>query len=295
MRPSAPLPLLLSVSTAANAIPLLDRLLHLRDAKPTKTYSVVNVEGSPSTDSPAVITVTKSAIPATVTERVTDTVIEISSAVQTTQTSSKSLVIVNVDGTANPAPTTITIYKSVTPTPESTPSPPTTTPTPPAAPPSSSILPDAYITNPPAYCALIYYGVRSVEFRDPQPSTVISPGILNPSRGSASSANRNPGGLKRVTGTARQPFHGRGRTFAVDSNTSRVYFQQRAATNRAFAIIHPTNRAVAIIHSTTGRCILVIFSICLSPQHEHCGDLRAHPNTKPGLRDHLPNHLGAAD
>ncbi|GJC92603.1 hypothetical protein ColKHC_01429 [Colletotrichum higginsianum] len=128
MRPSAPLPLLLSVSTAANAIPLLDRLLHLRaDAKPTKTYLVVNVEGSPSTDAPQVVTVTQSPAKTTVTERVTDTAIITSPAAHTTETAqttstSTSLVVVNVDATTDGgSTTTITVYPTVTPSSESTP------------------------------------------------------------------------------------------------------------------------------------------------------------------------------
>ncbi|KAK2025129.1 hypothetical protein LX32DRAFT_597377, partial [Colletotrichum zoysiae] len=146
MRPSVSLPLLLSVSTAANAIPLLDRLLHLRDAKPPKNYSVVNVEGSPATDSPTVVTVTQSPVQVTVTQRITDPVSDPSSAVQTS--TSSTLIIVNVDATTVGASTTVTVYPALTPTPpESSPLPPaTTSTTPPPAPPE----PTSAVPEPPS-------------------------------------------------------------------------------------------------------------------------------------------------
>ncbi|KAJ0271041.1 hypothetical protein CBS470a_013361 [Colletotrichum nupharicola] len=77
MHPPASLTLLLSLSTTANAFPVLDFLLYPRD-KPAKSYSVVNVEGSPSTGSPDVVTVTREPAQVTVTERVSDPVTQIS-------------------------------------------------------------------------------------------------------------------------------------------------------------------------------------------------------------------------
>ncbi|KAI8250339.1 hypothetical protein K4K53_012722 [Colletotrichum sp. SAR 10_77] len=140
MHPPAALTLLLSLSTTANAFPVLDFLLHPRD-KPAKSYSVVNVEGSPSTGSPDVVTVTKEPAQVTVTERVSDPVTQISSAVQTTTTT--SIIVVNVDGTD--APTTVTITPTQKPAPEPTSIPPTTPP--PAAPPSSTAAPEPPVSS----------------------------------------------------------------------------------------------------------------------------------------------------
>ncbi|TDZ31481.1 hypothetical protein C8035_v001356 [Colletotrichum spinosum] len=94
MRCSAPVSALLTLSMAVNAFPILDLL---RPRTPTKSYLVVNVEGSPSTGVPPIVTVTKEPSPVTVTERVTDTLTEVPSSVRAT--SSTTIQVVNVDQT----------------------------------------------------------------------------------------------------------------------------------------------------------------------------------------------------
>ncbi|KAF9869728.1 hypothetical protein CkaCkLH20_12771 [Colletotrichum karsti] len=114
MHPAAPLPLLLTLSTAAHALPIVDFLLHPR--APTKSYSVVNVDGDASTDAPPIVTVTKDPVQVTVTERVSHTASQESTAVQPTTTST-SIAVVNVGGDG---PTTVTVTPTEKPAPEPT-------------------------------------------------------------------------------------------------------------------------------------------------------------------------------
>ncbi|TEA17252.1 hypothetical protein C8034_v011558 [Colletotrichum sidae] len=138
MRSSAPVSALLTLSMAVNAFPILDLL---RPRTPTKSYLVVNVEGSPSTGVPPIVTVTKEPSPVTVTERVTDTLTEVPSSVRAT--SSTTIQVVNVDQTPERSTVTITPTQNPATTPTSVP----TTTDHPAPPPSSAAEPDTSVMS----------------------------------------------------------------------------------------------------------------------------------------------------
>ncbi|KAM0330138.1 hypothetical protein ACHAQA_004311 [Verticillium albo-atrum] len=125
MRTSISAALLLALSAQAAAQPLVNGLRPRGDS-PKPTWSVVNVDGSNGDGGcageceSATVTVTKEPAPTTVTHRVTDTVIRVSS--------KPVISVVPIQGKPDKAPVTVTVYES-TETTSSTSTPPTPTST----------------------------------------------------------------------------------------------------------------------------------------------------------------------